>query len=158
MRKTALVWCWLALLMVVLDQGTKHWVLNALVYSQPVAIFPSFNLTLLYNQGAAFSFLSAHPEIAIWLFSGIAVVVSGVLLYWLTQLSPTKRWMACGLSLILGGGIGNLIDRIRHGHVVDFLDFYWGVAHFPAFNIADAAITVGAVIVLVNVSCKKEES
>ena len=146
-KKTALRWCWLSLLVVVLDQWTKYLMVNAFSLYGSKNIFPFFNLTLLYNTGAAFSFLSEYPSLAVWLFSGVTIIISGVILVWLKRLPLQHTWMACALSLVLGGGIGNLIDRVYYGYVVDFLDVYWGNAHFPVFNVADTAITVGAGII-----------
>jgi signal peptidase II len=156
-KKSALKWCWLSLLVLVVDQWTKFAVLNAFALYESKQILPFFNLTLLFNKGAAFSFLSSHPSIAVWLFSGIAIVISVVLLVWLKRLPSTDRWSACALSLILGGGIGNLIDRVYYGYVVDFLDFHLANAHFPAFNIADTAITVGAVMLFLSMFIFKDK-
>ena len=105
----------------------------------------------MYNRGAAFNFLSQHGALASWLFAGIAIAVSIVLLFWLYRLPDNKKWLACGLSLILGGAVGNLVDRIVHGYVIDFLDFHLSHWHFAAFNIADSAICVGAAMLFIDV-------
>jgi signal peptidase II len=149
-RAAGLKWCWLSVCVIALDQWTKYLAVDNFVLYESKNIFPSFNLTLLYNHGAAFSLLSEYPNVAVWLFSLITIVVVVAILVWLKNLPPRSSWTACALSLILGGGLGNLIDRISYGHVVDFLDFYYGSAHFPAFNIADSAITVGAVMIFLN--------
>ncbi len=154
-KTTALKWCWLSLLIVLLDQWSKYLVVNKFTLYESMPIIPFFNLTLLHNTGAAFSFLSQYPSVAIWLFSSITIIISGILLVWLKNVPAQNKWMACALSLVLGGGIGNLIDRIYYGYVIDFLDVYYGSAHFPAFNIADSAITVGAIIIFFNMFIKK---
>ena len=144
--KSALKWCWLSCIIIILDQWTKYLITTSLVLYESKAILPIFNLTLLYNTGAAFSFLSEHPTLAVWLFSGFAIFVCVMIIFWLKNVPAQNKWMGCGLALVLGGGLGNLIDRILYGHVIDFLDFYYKDIHFPAFNIADTAITIGAVI------------
>jgi signal peptidase II len=106
---------------------------------------------LAHNSGAAFSFLANQGGWQRWFFAGIALVVSVALVIWLKKLPRSNRWLAIALALILGGAIGNVYDRIVLGHVVDFLDVYWGRAHFPAFNIADSAITVGAIMMGIDV-------
>lgn len=139
-------WLLLSVLVIVLDQGSKAWMVTHLAYADPRVILPVFNLTLLYNTGAAFSFLAAESGWQRWLFAGLAIVVSLVLVRWLAGLDRRERWLPVAISLILGGALGNLFDRIVHGYVVDFLQFHWHQHYFPAFNLADSAITVGAVM------------
>jgi signal peptidase II len=154
--KTAtLKWCWLSLLVIILDQWSKYLVVDKFELYESIPIFPLFNLTFLHNNGAAFGFLSQYPSVAVWLFSSITIIMSGILFVWLKNLPARNKWIACALSLVLGGGIGNLIDRIYYGYVIDFLDVYYDSAHFPAFNIADSAITVGAIIIFFNMFGKK---
>lgn len=143
-------WLWygVAVAVLILDQLTKTWANVSLDYAQPVAVMPFFNLTLLYNTGAAFSFLSDASGWQQWFFSAIALLVSLALVVWLWRLPATDRWQSASLALILGGAIGNLSDRMVHGYVIDFLDFYVGTSHWPAFNIADSAIVVGAAIMI----------
>jgi signal peptidase II len=141
-------WLWLAALVVVLDQATKYWAEAALRYAEPVELLSWFNLTLLYNRGAAFSFLAGAGGWQRFLFLGIGVVAVAVIVLWLRRLRAHENMTAVGLALILGGAIGNLIDRAAYGHVVDFIDWHYGGWHWPAFNIADAGITVGAVLVV----------
>jgi len=142
-------WLWLSLLVVVADQVTKAWVSGALRPYELVPVIDGFfNLTLAFNTGAAFSFLAQGGGWQRWLLSGLAVVVAIVLVVWLTRLDRSERWTAASLSLVIGGAVGNLLDRLRLGHVVDFLDFYLGSWHWPAFNVADSAITVGVAILL----------
>ncbi len=143
-----LKWLWISLLVVVLDQLTKSVAVSNLVLFQPVEIFPGFNFTLMYNQGAAFSFLSDASGWQRWFFAAIAVGVSVGIIFWLKRLPPDHRLMAVSLALILGGAIGNVWDRILLGHVVDFIDVYYAEYHWPAFNIADSAISVGAVLLI----------
>ena len=143
-------WPWLlsALAICVLDQLTKLAASTHLDYGVPLAVMPSFNLTLLHNTGAAFSMLNDANGWQRWLFSGIALVVSCGVLGWLIRMDRSERWEACGLVLILGGAVGNLIDRLRLGYVVDFIHVYYQQHSFPAFNVADSAITVGAVMLV----------
>ncbi|PXF30164.1 signal peptidase [Pokkaliibacter plantistimulans] len=141
-------WLWLMVLVVVLDLVTKAWVSESLTYAQPVYVLPVFDLTLLHNTGAAFSFLAAAGGWQRWLFAAIAVVVSVVILLWMMKLSSKQYWHAVALALILGGALGNLHDRILLGYVVDFLSFHYNGWFFPAFNLADSAITLGALMLI----------
>lgn len=143
-------WLWLSLIIIGLDQISKQLIESSLLVHETVPIFPSFNLTLAYNEGAAFSFLSDQGGWQRWFFAGLATIVSGLLIGWLKQLTQQERLIAISLSLIIGGAIGNLIDRILFGHVIDFLDLYYGQWHWPAFNIADSAIFIGVVLMLLD--------
>ena len=147
-KHSGLVWLWLALLVLVLDQASKQLALSALEYARPVSLLPVFDLTLLYNKGAAFSFLAGQPGWQRWFFSLVAIVVGGYLLHWLSRTPKTDRLLSVALVLILGGAVGNLIDRLWLGHVVDFISLHWQHYYYPAFNIADSAITIGAVLLL----------
>ena len=147
-KQTGLAWLWLALLVLVLDQLSKQLALALLDYAQPIALLPVFDLTLLYNKGAAFSFLAGQDGWQRWFFSLIALAVGGYLLHWLSKISRSERLLSIALVLILGGAIGNLIDRLLLGHVVDFISLHWQHHYYPAFNIADSAITLGAVLLL----------
>ncbi len=147
----ALRWFALSLLVVVLDHATK-WLASArLNYGVPLTLSPMFDFTLLHNRGAAFSFLSDAGGWQRWFFSVVALLVSGWIASWLYRLPRNKRWLAASLALILGGAIGNLIDRVALGYVVDFISVHWGTSYFPAFNIADSAITLGAIMMAVDV-------
>ena len=137
-------------LVIVLDQVSKWWMLSWLSLYETVAIMPYFNLTMAHNYGAAFSFLAQAGGWQRWFFIGLAVIISVVLLVWLAKLKPTAKLEAISLSLILGGAIGNVIDRIMYGYVIDFLDIYIGTSHWPAFNIADSAICIGAVLLILD--------
>jgi signal peptidase II len=142
-------WLWLSLLIVILDQATK-WLAEALLLPfQSVPLMPLLNLTLMYNEGAAFSFLANAGGWQRWLLAGFAVVMTTVLALWLLRLEKGDRVTAATLSLIIGGAIGNLIDRVQTGRVVDFIDFYVGTWHWPAFNVADSAISIGIVFLLI---------
>jgi signal peptidase II len=139
-------WLWVAVLVVVLDRLTKVLAVTHLDVHVPVPLLPSLNLTLTYNTGAAFSLLAGAGGWQRWLFAGLAVAVSGLILWWLRRTS--QAWTAVALNLLLGGALGNLWDRLWLGRVVDFVDVYYGSWHWPAFNVADSAITVGAVMLV----------
>ncbi|MFB9886619.1 signal peptidase II [Balneatrix alpica] len=141
-------WLWLSLVVVVADLATKAWASASLMYGQPVYVLPVFDFTLLHNTGAAFSFLAAASGWQRWLFVLVAVVVTLMILHWLVRLQAGQRWQAIALSLILGGALGNLHDRILLGYVVDFLSFHYQDWYFPAFNLADVAISIGAVMMV----------
>ncbi|MFA7096030.1 MAG: signal peptidase II [Gammaproteobacteria bacterium] len=143
-------WLWLSAVVIVLDQATKYLASGLLDYGVPVPVLPFFNLTLAHNPGAAFSFLAEASGWQRWFFIGIALVVSVLIVGWMKRLSPRENWLAAALALILGGAIGNVIDRVMYGYVVDFIDLYYGAWHWPAFNIADSAITVGVAIMLID--------
>lgn len=135
----------IALLVMALDQVTKLWVLNTFVPGESVRITPFFNLVLVFNPGAAFSFLADHAGWQRWFFTVIALVISGWIL---GQLRVLKRrtWFCLGLALIMGGALGNLIDRLWLGMVIDFIDLHAAGWHWPAFNVADSAVCVGAIL------------
>ena len=135
-------------LVIVFDQVSKWLMVSWLSLYETVVVMPYFNLTMAHNEGAAFSFLSQAGGWQRWLFIGLALVISVVLLVWLAKLKPTEKLEAISLSLILGGAIGNVIDRISYGYVIDFIDLYIGHNHWPVFNIADSAICIGAILVV----------
>ncbi len=143
-----LKWLWLSALVIVLDQWSKYLVSGSLQLHESVALLPFFSLTLLHNTGAAFSFLADAGGWQRWLLTAIAFFVSVVIMAWLRRLPSEEKWQAAALALLLGGALGNVIDRMRLGHVVDFLDVYYQHWHWPPFNVADSAITVGVVILL----------
>ncbi|MGB5397638.1 MAG: signal peptidase II [Gammaproteobacteria bacterium] len=143
-------WYGLSLLVIVLDQLSKQFAEAQLVYHKSIAVFPGFNFTLMYNEGAAFSFLSDAGGWQRWFFTVLSVAISIVLIVWIKRLDSDKRILAAGLALILGGAIGNVIDRILFGHVIDFIDVYYQSSHWPAFNIADSAITLGACLLILD--------
>ncbi|MBU0499800.1 MAG: lipoprotein signal peptidase [Gammaproteobacteria bacterium] len=143
------VWLWLTLLVVALDQGSKYGVQSSMTEDEYLPLTGFFNLLLVYNEGAAFSFLSDAGGWQRWFFVGLALVISLVLYNWLDNLKRHERSAAAALALILGGAWGNLIDRVLFGRVTDFIDLYYGTWHWPAFNLADSAITLGVVMLLI---------
>ena len=150
LRASALPSLWLALIWVVADQVTKVWAETHLMVGEPVAVWPHLNWTLAYNYGAAFSFLADHDGWQTWFFSILALVVSVALIIWLARLPRGWSTEVVGLNLILGGAIGNVIDRIQAGRVTDFIDFYIGSWHYATFNIADIAISLGAFLLILS--------
>ena len=143
-------WITLSTLVITLDQITKYIANHNLVYAEPVPVLPFFNLTLLYNPGAAFSFLSDAGGWQRWFFTGIALLAIVFILFWLRKLKTGQATLALALALVLGGAVGNLIDRVWFGHVIDFIQLYYQDFYWPAFNIADSAISVGAVLLIWN--------
>ncbi len=144
------VWLLVAAVVVLLDQWTKGLADVQLNYGEPVRILPVLNFTLQYNTGAAFSFLSDAGGMQRWFFSGLAAMVSVGLVIWMSTL-PTREWfLGVGLAFILGGAIGNLWDRLTLGYVIDFISAHYAGSYFPAFNVADSAITLGAIIMIVD--------
>ena len=147
----------IALIVLALDLATKYWVESVMTYGQQIPVTGFFNLVLTYNAGAAFSFLSEASGWQRWFLSAIALVASVVIIYLLNKYN-TEKLFCLSLSLILGGALGNLWDRITLGHVVDFLDFYVGDYHWPAFNIADSAIFIGAALLIYESFSNKENA
>ncbi|MEY2680919.1 MAG: hypothetical protein RL661_1150 [Pseudomonadota bacterium] len=145
-----LIWLWLSALVIIIDQLTKRVVDTTMQLYQSIELIPYFQLTYLRNQGAAFSFLSGAGGWQRWFFIGLAVIASVFICIWLKKLDRSQRWEAIAWALVLGGALGNLIDRILYGYVIDFLDVYVGDWHWPAFNVADSAITVGVVMLLLD--------
>lgn len=148
LSQTALKTAWLAVILIVVDQLTKYWVNQTLTLGEPVAVIPFLNLTLVYNYGAAFSFLADMGGWQRWFFSGLALVVGGALLIWLAKLPKVWTLEVVAINLILSGAVGNLIDRMVAGRVTDFIDFYIGTWHYATFNVADIAISAGAVLLI----------
>lgn len=143
-------WIGLALVVVAADQWTKALALAQLDYGRPVEILPVFNITLHFNRGAAFSFLSDAGGWQRWFFAAVALVASVVILVWLARLNRGDKLLAASLSLILGGALGNLWDRLQFGYVVDFISLHYHDWYFPTFNIADSAVTVGAGLMILD--------
>lgn len=154
-NKSGLVWLWLPIVLIALDRYSKFWVSEHLTFFEPCRILPIFNLTLAHNRGAAFSFLDSAGGWQNWLFGALAVIVSGIVIVWLSMLSSKDRWMNIALCLILTGALGNAWDRMLYGYVIDFLDFHLGSWHFAIFNIADSAICIGAFMIFLNWARKK---
>lgn len=141
-------WLWLAVAVLSLDLVTKQIVLAQLHLHEPVALLPFLNFTLVYNKGAAFGFLSSASGWQNAFFIVVALVACGVILYLLRQ--SRERIFSLALMLVLGGAIGNLVDRIVYGYVIDFIDVYYQSWHWPAFNVADSAITIGAILIAID--------
>lgn len=168
-----LKWLWLTALVVILDQVSKQTALHFLVPHSPNSFLPWFNFTLTFNKGAAFSFLSNAGGWQRWFFTALAVGVSIFIFLWLRKLSTKEKLLACSLSLILGGAIGNVIDRSIYGHVIDFIDWFYpssegclpfffhinqATCHWPTFNIADSAILLGATLMIIQAIFSKEDT
>ena len=143
-------WIGLSLLVVFADQWTKALALDLLDYGRPVEILPFFNITLQYNRGAAFSFLSDAGGWQRWFFTAVALIASVVIAVWLARLNREDKLLAASLSLILGGAIGNVWDRLQLGYVVDFISLHYHDWYFPTFNVADSAVTVGAGLMILD--------
>tara|TARA_R110002153_G_scaffold107109_4_gene246951 strand:- start:117483 stop:117950 length:468 start_codon:yes stop_codon:yes gene_type:complete len=152
-----LKYLWLTSVIIAIDQVSKWFMVSWLSLHETFAVMPFFNLTMAHNPGAAFSFLAHADGWQRWFFIGLASVVSIALLIWLKKLKPQAKLEAISIAMILGGAIGNLIDRFYYGYVIDFLDVYYGTYHWPAFNIADSAIVIGAVLLIIDSFRSKTE-
>lgn len=142
----------------VLDQWSKQTVIENMNLFQSIQILPFFNFTHVHNYGAAFSFLNDAGGWQRWFFTGIAVVVSVVILWWLKQSPKSQKMLPIAFAFILGGALGNVYDRLVYGYVIDFLDFYVNNWHFPAFNIADSAIFIGAALLILDMFLNGDSS
>jgi signal peptidase II len=149
-RRSALPYVWLSVLIVLLDQASKAWIVAHVALYRSIVVLPVLDITHVYNRGAAFSFLNGASGWQRWAFAVLAIIVSVVLLLALHQLERRAWLTASGFALILGGAVGNLIDRLRVGQVVDFVNVHWGAHYFPTFNVADSAITVGVALWLLD--------
>ena len=143
-------WLGLSALVIVMDQFTKLLAVQSLTLYQAIPVFPGFNLTLMHNTGAAFSFLSDAGGWQRWFFIVLAIGISIFIVFWLKGLKAEQRWLQVALAFVLGGAIGNVIDRIYLGYVIDFIEVYYNKYYWPAFNIADSAITVGAIMLIID--------
>ena len=141
--RSGLCWSWITIVVLTLDRLTKNLAQEYLSAYMPLAVAPGFNLTLSYNKGAAFSFLEQMPG-QTWIFGTIAVMVSFAIIVWLSRLSWREYNVCIALTLIIGGALGNLWDRVVYGHVIDFIQLYVSHFYWPVFNIADSAVCVGA--------------
>ena len=151
-----LLWLGIALVVLLADQFTKLMIVGSFTLGDSQTVTSFFNLVRVHNSGAAFSFLSSASGWQRWLFTGIGMVATGFIVYMLRS-HPTQKLFCFALALVLGGAVGNVIDRIAYGHVVDFLDFHWDwleplffQGHFPAFNVADSAISVGTACLILD--------
>jgi signal peptidase II len=137
-------WLWLSFFVVLLDQTTKALVIGTVKMQSSIALLPILDIVYLENTGAAFSIFAEASGWQRWFFIVLALVVSLILMIWLRRIRADQTLLAVGLSLVLGGALGNVIDRVMHGYVVDFIYFHWQARYFPAFNVADSAISIGA--------------
>jgi len=143
-------WLGIAFIVILIDQITKITITRMFTHGEEKPLTGFFNLVLAYNEGAAFSFLAAQGGWQRWFFAGIAIVAVLFIIHLLRK-HAGQRMFCWALALIMGGALGNLIDRVAYGHVIDFLDFHWrGIGHFPAFNVADSAICIGAFLFIVD--------
>lgn len=149
-KRQTLFWLGLAVVVLVVDQVTKQWIVEQYSLGMSDRITGFFNLVHVHNYGAAFSFLNNEGGWQRWGFSVFAAVISLIIIVWIVRLSPQQRLEGCALALILGGALGNLYDRVALGYVIDFLDFHWSGWHFPAFNVADSGITLGAILIILD--------
>ncbi|PID51262.1 MAG: signal peptidase II [Pasteurellales bacterium] len=147
-EKSGIYWIWLSILVLGIDLFTKYLVVKSFALYESISILPIFNLTYVRNTGAAFSFLADHSGWQKYFFICLALIVSGVLTFLLTKNNYSQKLSNCAYALIIGGGLANGVDRLYNGYVVDFLDFYWDIYHYPVFNIADIGIVVGASLLL----------
>ena len=151
LRESGWRWLPLSLAVIAADQAAKAWMLHNLQPLERVHVLKVLDIVLTYNTGAAFSFLAEASGWQRWVFVLLALVVSAVLIVWLRRIDARSHGvLACGLALIIGGALGNMLDRIAIGRVVDFIYVHWGGAYFPAFNLADSAITIGAALLLLD--------
>lgn len=141
-------WLLLSIAVILADQLSKWWLNMTLPPYQSIPVIPMLNLTLVYNSGAAFNFLNDAGGWQRWFLVTLTIIVITILLNWLWHMRTEERLQALSVSLILGGAIGNLIDRVWLGYVIDFLDVYYQTYHWPVFNIADSAITIGAILLI----------
>ncbi|MFI4919561.1 MAG: signal peptidase II [Legionellales bacterium] len=147
----------LSIAVFILDQASKYWISIALIAYKPIPVFPMLNLTLAYNTGAAFSFLSGAGEWHRWFLAGFSFLMSILLIVWLWRTSTQDKLQSVGVSLVLGGAVGNLLDRGLYGYVIDFIDVYYGHHHFATFNIADSAISIGAALLILDLLMHRNE-
>lgn len=148
-ERTGLLWLWLSAAVVALDQLTKFMIVQRLDVFQRIDLFAMLSITRLHNTGAAFSFLSDAGGWQRWFFVVLGVVISLLVIVWLRRIPARRGWLGAALALVVGGAVGNIIDRLMHGYVVDFVSVHYKGWFFPAFNVADSSITVGAVILLI---------
>jgi len=148
--ETGLKWLWLTLVCLIADQITKHLVASSMDLYQSINVLPFFNITYVHNLGAAFSFLADQGGWQRWFFSAIAAIASLVFTVWLAKTPKNNRFLCIAFALMLSGALGNLTDRLLFGYVIDFLDFYVSNHHWPAFNIADSMIFIGAILMIID--------
>jgi signal peptidase II len=159
LKQSGVRWLWLAVLVFIADIGIKFVVMENMSYgwANRIEILPFFNLLYVHNYGAAFSFLSDQAGWQRWFFTAIAFFVSGVLIHWMSKLPSSEKWNNIAYAMIIGGALGNVFDRLVRGYVVDYLDFFWGDYHWPAFNLADSGIVLGVAMIILDGFRKKPE-
>lgn len=155
--ETGLRFLWISALVVALDLWSKYEIIGNMALSESIQVLPFFNLTYVRNYGAAFSFLHDASGWQRWFFTAIAITVSAVILWWLKQSDKQQKLLPVAFCFILGGALGNVYDRLIHGFVIDFLDFYVGEWSWPAFNIADSAIFIGAALLIWDMLTSKQD-
>jgi signal peptidase II len=155
--ETGLRWLWLTVVLLIIDQVTKQWVVATFDYRETLAVLPFFNLYYIHNEGAAFSFLANQGGWQRWFFTAIAAIASIIFIVWMAKTPKQKKLLSIAFACILSGAIGNLIDRVLFGYVIDFLDFHWAGYHFAAFNIADSMIFIGAALMILDSFFTKTE-
>lgn len=155
-KTTGLRFLWISLLIFIFDQWSKYAVLSAMDLYESIQLTGFFNLTYVHNYGAAFSFLYDAGGWQVYFLSTVALVVSALILWWLRQTTKEQLILPVAFAFILGGALGNVFDRLLHGYVIDFLDFYVGTYHWPAFNVADSAIFIGAALLIIDMFKNKE--
>ncbi|RAT13650.1 MULTISPECIES: signal peptidase II [Lonsdalea] len=148
MKSTGLRWLWLALVVLVVDLGSKQWVMTHFQLGESLPLIPFFNLTYAHNPGAAFSFLADKDGWQRWFFAVIALAITAALLVLMYRSSASQKLNNIAYAMIIGGAVGNLTDRLIHGYVIDFIDFYINDWHYPTFNIADVGICIGALLIV----------
>lgn len=154
--RSGLPWLWLSAIIIVIDQLIKLWIVHNFQYQQPVAIFPFLNFNLAYNPGAAFSFLGDAGGWQVYFFASLSFIIAVGFIIWLAR-SPRSLLLRClGISLIVGGALGNFIDRVRLTYVIDYVDFHVKGWHYATFNFADAAVCVGAFLLILSMLLKRE--
>jgi len=154
-KSSGLTWLWLTVIALIIDQVSKQWVANSMALFDTIELLPVFSITYVHNPGAAFSFLADQGGWQRWFFTLVAFIASIVFAVWLAKTPKNQTILSIALALMLSGAMGNLIDRVLFGYVIDFIDFHWAGYRFPAFNIADSAIFLGAVLMVFD-SFKKD--
>lgn len=155
--KSGLIWLWLSLSIFITDLFTKFLVVQRFELYESVNILPIFNLTYVRNYGAAFSFLAEHTGWQTYFFIALALIISGVLIFWLARSPQSQAISNAAYACIIGGALANMVDRTYNGYVVDFLDFYWDIYHYPIFNVADIAICVGAGLLILEFALDRKK-
>ncbi len=158
LKQSGVRWLWLAALVFIADISIKYLVMNGMGYGwdNRIEVLPFFNFLYVHNYGAAFSFLSDQAGWQRWFFTAIAFAVCGMLIFWMSKLPAKEKWNNIAYAMIVGGALGNVYDRLVHGFVVDYLDVFWKNYHWPAFNLADAAICIGAAMIILDGFRKKQ--